>query len=98
MACGARIQVIEQRDWAALDREVRDIMLRVWGVRPVDLGSRLILTAGPSSAVERLHASVEWVRLQTEPQLLELHASQGHHDVQLGWLDAFIREHEPHEH
>lgn len=98
MTCGASIQIITKRDWAALDREVRDIMLRVWGVQPVDLGSRIVLTAGPPSAIERLRDSVEFVRMQTEPQLLELQAGGRQQTANLDWLDAFVHEHEAHEH
>lgn len=98
MTCGARIQVVRTTDWTALDAEVRDIMQRVWGIQPIRLGDLLLLPAGPPTAVGRLRASVECVRLQTEPQLLELQAGQGNPNVNLDWLDAFIREHEEHEH
>ena len=92
------MQVVRQQDWEALDREVRGIMTRVWGVEPIDLGDRLLLTAGPADAVARLRESVAWVRLQTTSQLLELQAAGTDREANLDWLDAFIREHEPHRH
>lgn len=98
MSCGARIQVIRRVDWQAIDREVREIMQRVWGVQPVQWGDRLIVPVGTQSEIEKLRESVQWVRLQTQRQVLELESSTSKNDANLSWLSAFIREHEPHRH
>jgi len=97
MVCGARLQVVRLQDWQAIDGEVRDIMLRVWGVEPIQWNGKLIVPLGMQTAVERLRASVEWVRQQVEPKVLELNAVTGD-APNLNWLDDFIREHTVHEH
>jgi hypothetical protein len=98
MACGARLRIVRVQDWAAIDAEVRDIVLRVWAVEPIIWDGQLIIPIGRnSSAIEKLRASVEWVRSRTESSVRELGTARDKELPNLDWLDCFVREHEEHE-